>query len=277
MKKSGIIFTDVDGSLCFHEKIHKLKPVTKTKNNQCRVLDTYSGKTYDAYDVSVSSYNIFFTKQTQQLLTELSKQYEIVPVTGGRPSTAKKRHMYLSFSDAVILENGGVIIEKNGSICKDWHEQLEPQRKQLPLIRKELISQGWVNDDKGGTSAIRIRLKDNPEKTQSEFNDLCSSIALPEGLKKTVNLSNLDIILKGAGKDNAVRFWLNRRGYSTSESIGIGDDINDMEFLQITGKPYVLASSYPQLLKKAEKQNWYITKKPTVEGIHEILTQLIKK
>jgi len=88
------------------------------------------------------------------------------------------------------------------TIDEEWYAVLEPERKMLKPIRNVLLRQGWNIDDKGRTSALRVRMKDNPRKSDSEFQELYSKLDIPEELKTTSNMDNLDIILRSAGKAN---------------------------------------------------------------------------
>ena len=94
----------------------------------------------------------------------------------------------ISGKDFFILENGGLIFNNNLKINQEWYDQLEPERKYLTDIQKQMSSDGWILDDKGRTSMIRIRKKDNPHKSLIEFENLCQNIELPDELKKTINL-----------------------------------------------------------------------------------------
>lgn len=274
-KKKKILFSDVDGTLCFHKGAHGIREIRNNHDGSVTVEDPGTGNQFRAFDVSVSQYSVYLAEKTRNLGLHVQEHCEFVYVTGGRPSTVLGRKEYFDFADAVILENGGLIFDNDYNIVEEWYNRLEPQRKYLKNVAKKLEHQNWVLDAKGRTSAIRVRKKDNPHKSIEEFERLCKEIQLPSDLKKTVNLDNLDIILADAGKDNAVAFWMNYRGYEASESIGIGDDINDIDFLKITGTKYVLASSYPSVIERAKSGGWCISEKPTFDGIHETLEKIL--
>jgi hydroxymethylpyrimidine pyrophosphatase-like HAD family hydrolase len=273
-RKRGIIFSDVDGSLCFHEGIHGLR-VEEVLPDRVIIKDEAAGTVHEAHDVSVSAYNVYLAESTRLLAKEVRKNYDFVFVTGGRPSTAKQRSNVLDFADYLILENGGLILDHEFNINREWYDSLEKERASLPLVRQKLIDSGWKVDDKGRTSAIRIRLKDNPGKKPEAFEQLCREIKLPPDLKKTINLKNLDIILKSAGKENAVSYLMSQLGYTRQESIGIGDDLNDISFLELTGRSFVLQNAYPAVLESARKMGWYISSKGNIEGINEILEKIL--
>jgi len=274
LRKRGIIFSDVDGSLCFHEGIHGLR-VQEVLADRVMVRDELTGNTHETHDVSISAYNVYLAESTRRLAKEVHRDYEFVLVTGGRPSTAKRRSNVLDFADYLILENGGLILDREFNIDREWYERLEPERASLAPVRQKLTEEGWKIDDKGRTSAMRVRLKDNPAKSPDAFNALCRDIELPEDLKKTINLKNLDIILKSAGKDCAVSYLMKKLGYVREQSIGIGDDLNDISFLELTGSSYVLKNAYPEVLDSAKKRGWYISRKANFDGINEILEKLL--
>ncbi len=275
-RKRGIIFSDVDGSLCFHEGIHGLRVETTLKDS-VMIRDESTGATHETHDVSASAYNVYLAESTRRLAKEVSSKFDFVLVTGGRPSTAKRRSNVLDFADYLILENGGLILDHEFNIDREWYECLEAERVSLPSVRQNLIGRGWKVDDKGRTSAMRIRLKDNPGKSQEAFQQLCRDIELPPDLKKTINLQNLDIILKSAGKENAVSYLRKKLGYAREQSIGIGDDLNDLSFLELTGSSYVLKNAYPEVVETAKKRGWHISRKANFDGINEILEKILRK
>ena len=92
-------------------------------------------------------------------------------------------------------------------------------------------------DDKGRKTSIRIREIDN-----KEIDDLKKNIKLPKELKQTINIGSLDIICKSSGKDNAVKHFIKK--LKSKPSFGIGDDINDLDFLRIVEHKFVLGSSF---------------------------------
>jgi hydroxymethylpyrimidine pyrophosphatase-like HAD family hydrolase len=276
LRKRGIIFSDVDGSLCFHEGIHGLR-VQEVLSDRVIIRDELTGNTHETHDVSISAYNVYLAESTRRLAKAVRRDYEFVLVTGGRPSTAKRRSNVLDFADYLILENGGMILDREFNIDREWYERLEPERASLPAVREKLTEEGWKVDDKGRTSAMRVRLKDNPAKSPDAFNALCRDIELPADLKKTINLKNLDIILKSAGKDSAVSYLMKKLGYVREQSIGIGDDLNDISFLELTGSSYVLKNAYPEVLDSAKLRGWYISRRANFDGINEILEKLLSE
>lgn len=276
MQKKGVIFSDVDGTLCFHQDAHQIREIERYADGTVLAEDPLTGSRHLTYDVTISSYNnIYLALTTRQLGHRVREQYDFVYVTGGRPSTINSRKEHFDFADAVILESGAMILDESLDQDQAWTKKLEPEKASLAGVGDLLTSAGWTLDIAGRTSAIRVRRKDNPHKTSADFETLCQELSLPSTLKKTMNLDSLDVILQSAGKDNAVRYWMETHGYSVRQSIGIGDDINDIEFLTMTARKYVLANSVPETLRVAREKGWYISKYSYFDGINEILENIL--
>lgn len=270
------LFSDLDGTLCFHEEAHGVRVVGRDGDGTLLVAAPGETQPRRAYDVSTSSYRIYVADETLRLLRALASRFEIVLVTGGRPSTVERRRALFDFAAGYVLENGGVVCD--GDLRPDgrWQERLEPQRRLLPAMAARLRQAGWALDAEGRTSALRVRLRDNPGRTADDLAALGRDLASAEGLRTTMNLDNLDIILAGAGKENAVRFWIESRGHDPRATVGIGDDVNDVEFLRLTASAHVLASSYPAAIAAARAHGWSISSAAHFAGIHEILRRLLE-
>jgi len=270
------VFSDIDGTICFHRDIHGIREAGPGANGEFFTIEPGSNEKRPAWDVSVTGYKVYLDLETCKLANELSDLVPLVYVTGGREASIRTRAEYLSFRHGVILESGGLILDGNYEVNRQWWDLLQPERSDLLEIRASLESAGWNIDGEGRTSAIRVRAHDNTHKTFQAFETLCHEIILPDGLKKTINLGNLDIILKSAGKDNAVKYWAETHNIKLENAAGIGDDINDICFLRLTGKKYILASAYPELAETAHREGWYISKKGHFSGINEILRVIIR-
>jgi HAD superfamily hydrolase (TIGR01484 family) len=272
--KRGIIFTDVDGTLVFHEELHGIEKLSTENDNTVKVRDPKEGTIHSAYDISNEMYKVFFDVETKKLCERIHESYDIVFVSGARKSTMDSRVGIMNFSDAYILENGGMILGKDFKEDGEWNNILAPQKESLAATKNYLQSLGWTLDVKGRTAALRVRLKDNKARSQEDFNNLIENLVLPKELKSTINIGHLDIILADAGKDNAVRYLMQKLNYKQAQSIGIGDDINDLDMLDMTGKKYVLGSAYPEAIQLAINRKWYVSKAKHFNGINEILRNI---
>lgn len=213
---------------------------------------------------------------TQQLCWQLSRLSPIAIATAARPSTFQRRYFAFPFCSYLILESGGAIFDRNFERDAAWDAFLGPQRGQLTEMNLQLRAQGWVLDDEGRTSAIRVRAKDNPDKNEEEFTRLVQEIKLPAGLKKTSNTGHLDIILADAGKDKALSYLAESLGLKTmTDVLGFGDDINDLEMLSLVGTPMLVRSRFVEAMRLAQDRSWRISKDECFAGINELLREAI--
>lgn len=147
-----------------------------------------------------------------------------------------------------------------------WDERIRPSLNDLEKIINELEKDNWNLDIEGRKTSVRIREKDNKNKSLETLNN---KLVLPNTLKKTRNLGSIDIIPKLSGKENAVKYLIEKNKYQSL--IGIGDDINDIGMLKLMNKSFVLGNSYREVLDVAKNKNWYVSKKKYFESINEIL------
>ncbi len=269
---SKAIISDVDGSLAFGRESHGVEVVEKLDTTyRVRVPD--SSIEHQAYDISTDKYNVYFALNTRSLLRTLAGRHKIILATGARPSTVHSRREAFNFVDGVILENGGMILDHNYEIDRGWKAHLDPDRQYLREAKKRLESRDWNLDVEGRTSALRIRFEDNPHKSEGEFQELCQRISLPDELQTTTNLGSLDIILRSAGKAQALRYLAEKNDYT--ETIGIGDDVNDLDFLSVTDQSFVLRNAPIEVRKLAKRKGWHVSKQPYFKGIEEILQRIL--
>ncbi len=277
MNKKAVLFSDIDGTICFHRKIHGINKVKSLKSGFVLVEDIINDKIYKAYDVSTKLYDVYFAVKTYNLIKSLKSKYYIILATGSRPSFILSRRDIFNFADAVIIENGGAILDKHFELSKSWYKKLHYERVTLQKITKSLESKGWVLDNEDRTSSIRIRKMDNPYKTEEEFQTLFNDMLFHETLDVTENIGHIDIILRSAGKANAARYLLSTKRLGKCVTYGIGDDLNDILLLETVHTKFVLANSHPKLLLHATQRNWQVSKLNNIEGINEILNTLKEK
>lgn len=279
MYKENIVFTDVDGTLCFHEDKHGVQKIRDTEppeEGNAVVRLTPSEREVYAIDISTSLYRVYLDVVTQRRAQILSTLASIILVTGARPSTMQARLQTFDFQAGSILENGAAVFNRKFERDRNWDAYLAQQKILLAPLIRDLQGRGLKLDIEGRTTMIRIRHQDNSHLTEDEFFGLFATLELPEGLKKTKNLGNIDIILEKAGKGEAIKYLLNQQSQKP-RTFGIGDDINDQELLETVQEGFVLKSAYPEVLELARKSGMYISEGHHFDGINEILSEISKR
>ena len=73
----------------------------------------------------------------------------------------------------------------------------------------------------------------------------------------------LDVMNKGCSKGSTLAWWARRCGVSPSEVMAIGDNFNDFEMLEVTGRPVVMANASPEL----RRDGWSVTLSNDEDGV----------
>jgi hydroxymethylpyrimidine pyrophosphatase-like HAD family hydrolase len=79
----------------------------------------------------------------------------------------------------------------------------------------------------------------------------------------TRNMSILDVMNKGCSKGGALKWWAERCGIHPSEVMAIGDNYNDREMLQFSGRPVVMGNCTPGL----GEDGWPVTLTNDQDGV----------
>jgi hydroxymethylpyrimidine pyrophosphatase-like HAD family hydrolase len=275
MTKKGILFTDVDGTLVFHRDFHRIRQLKDYQQGKYLVLDPDTGTTHSALDVSVPPLVVYLAESTRQLAYQLKESYRIILATGATEQSMKLRLRNLDFADGYILEHGGRILDKDFQEDLYWAARFAPYFKELGLIKKRLEASGWQIVDAGRKTFLQVKVFENPHRSNEEFQQLCRTLELPEGFRMTFNLGNLTVMPESAGKGKAVSHFLAQQADPSLRSIGIGDDLNDINFLQVCQKAYVLGSALPEVKQIANQRGWFVSAQPHFSGVDEILTEII--
>lgn len=87
------------------------------------------------------------------------------------------------------------------------------------------------------------------------------------------NISLLDVMNRGCSKASGLKWWLNQTGCEPGEVMAIGDNYNDLEMLQMAGKPVVMGNSSPGL----SSDSWHITLSNDEDGVAAAIHHLVLK
>jgi Cof subfamily protein (haloacid dehalogenase superfamily) len=77
------------------------------------------------------------------------------------------------------------------------------------------------------------------------------------------NMSILDVMNRGCSKGGALKFWAERCGIHPNEIMAIGDNYNDLEMLQYSGRPVLMGNCTPGLAQ----DGWPLTLSNDQDGV----------
>jgi hydroxymethylpyrimidine pyrophosphatase-like HAD family hydrolase len=273
--EKGIIFTDVDGTLVFHQKFHAIRELQQYPDGTYLVEDPISGEEFHALDVSVPPIRVYLDEITRQLADRLKKKYLIYYTTGATEYSMRQRLKNLDFADGYILEHGGRILDQDFNEDSLWAEKFTAHETAVNDIKVGLEKQDWRIVDCGRKTFLQVKAFENPHRSQEEFEDLCANITIAPGFVKTFNLGNLTVLPETANKGLAVEHLQKTRYQKVQDTIGIGDDINDIAFLEKCSQAFVLGTSVLEVKNKAAEEGWYVSEKPHFAGINEIFNKIL--
>jgi hydroxymethylpyrimidine pyrophosphatase-like HAD family hydrolase len=89
-------------------------------------------------------------------------------------------------------------------------------------------------------------------------------------------LSILDILPPGCSKGVALEKWAAIRGILPEEILAIGDNFNDLEMLNLAGRPVVMGNSAPDLLSLARSRGWEVAPSNDQDGVAQIIESVLE-
>ena len=90
------------------------------------------------------------------------------------------------------------------------------------------------------------------------------------------DLSILDILPPGCSKGIALRKWAANRGIPPAGIMAIGDNFNDLEMLNLAGRPVVMGNSAPDLLALARSRRWEIAPTNDQDGVAQVIESVLE-
>lgn len=192
---------------------------------------------------------VSYSNSKQRFLRDLLESTShIIPVTAR--NIAAYRRVVHTFPGPAILSHGATILDVDGSINRDWQEQMHSQlikskgvlhdlmhriESSCPYLEKQIRS--WlVYDD---TLPVYAVIKDN-ERDESRLQRVVQEIAgewLTEHSEYGIhyNGNNVAILSPAVRKENAVAFLMKKIRSKSSNAIfiGVGDSISDEPFMRL--------------------------------------------
>jgi hypothetical protein len=90
------------------------------------------------------------------------------------------------------------------------------------------------------------------------------------------DLSILDILPPGCSKGVALWKWAATRGIPLAGIMAIGDNFNDLEMLNLVGRPVVMGNGAPDLLILARDRGWEIAPTNDQDGVAQVIESVLE-
>jgi len=90
------------------------------------------------------------------------------------------------------------------------------------------------------------------------------------------DLAILDILPPGCSKGVALCRLAESQDIAASEIMAIGDNFNDLEMLEFSGQPVVMANAAPELLQVARARGWQVAAGNDQDGVARILESVVE-
>ncbi len=196
-------------------------------------------------DGSASAYQ---SPKQQQFLQLWQKNTLIIPVTARNHETFSRVH--IDFNSYAVINHGGIILDENGEIYQEWHklqqensakttEWLQQQYQHLQEIAEKLKAniRIKINSDYNLNLYVLLKSNTNDEQMLQKIVEQYQALYADE-LNSTgyihINANNLAILPNWLNKQYAVKFLQQKfsEEYGEFLSIGCGDSLSDMNFMQ---------------------------------------------
>ncbi len=198
---------------------------------------------------------------------------KVILVSGNALPVVRGLARYLGATGPVVAENGCIVGYKNEVIrvCR------RSTRSIVKILLEEfgdILEESWQNPYREYDLALRLKKNNTPEHQQEIVGKLQEYVTrlgytwvkiVPSGFAIHVKPVESD---KGRGLLKALEIV----NIEPNQTIGIGDGINDLELLEVTGISATVANADKPLLEKVD----IVLSKPSGKGFAELANLILK-
>ncbi|MHA6576367.1 HAD family hydrolase [Pseudomonas sp. AN3A02] len=174
----------------------------------------------------------------------LLESADVVPVTA-RSVEAYSR-VQLPFVAGAVCSHGGVILQPDGTLDRDWHGQmtevLAAYQSRLPALSAATLAigeemgfslRGWVVEEQGLLNYVVTKHNESDDSVLQKVLAEVQARGLVEGMHIHGNGNNLAFLPNGLAKRHAVQELLRRDRAAHGERpvLGFGDSVTDLGFM----------------------------------------------
>lgn len=253
-------------------------------------------------DGTLINNELVVTERTRNALMKVVAQGHLfVPVSARMPEAIKPiineflpETPIISYNGALVQSEDGNVIDSQAMSVAEVIDVCNFLKEKFHNVVWNIYSGNlWFSQDRSNywisreEKVVGIDSEEVPLSTISELQEVHKMllmgeeddiIALEKELKQinpTLSISRsfpnyIEVMAEGIDKGRAVTLFAKHYGIPMSDTIGFGDNFNDIEMLKIVGKGYVMANG-PEAVKVAVGR---VTSDHNNDGIAEILEVL---
>ena len=152
----------------------------------------------------------------------------------------------VSYLEKMTLANNGVLFYENqkGAYVKN----------KSPLLDEFIVDWNMpsLNVQYQKDFSGEVYKVANVFPSEKDFNNFTSSIDNRVDIRRQKGLLAYDIVSKGMSKGNAIKLVLDNLHISKSDALAFGDNVNDIEMLNVAGKGVAMGNACEELKKVAD-------------------------
>ena len=188
--------------------------------------------------------NGYMSAMQKTFVEWLLESADVVPVTA-RSVEAYSR-VQLPFVAGAVCSHGGVILQPDGTLDRDWHgqmtEMLAAYQSRLPALSAATLAigeemgfslRGWVVEEQGLLNYVVTKHNESDDSVLQKVLAEVQARGLVEGMHIHGNGNNLAFLPNGLAKRHAVEELLRRDRAAHGERpvLGFGDSVTDLGFM----------------------------------------------
>ncbi|MGQ9733063.1 MAG: HAD family hydrolase [Candidatus Zipacnadales bacterium] len=216
-------------------------------------------------------FDLYVAPQTIQLIEQIRSVAPFALITA-RSFMSVQTYVPPIPHDYIILENGCVISHGEEGTDQAWDTRIRPF---LPIIERYKARLNLKLRPK--TRMISIGITENG-LTQADIERIAREIP-PELVLRTSSNERgdfLEIYPAVAGKANAIRYVANKLGVAMENTCALGDDLVDIEMLEICGYPVSHEGARKSVRELVQSRGGYVSPFTGHEASADMLQRVLR-
>lgn len=277
------IFSDIGGTHVFHRKLEDpSQPVEQVPD--------FGGRT------------AYYSSDLRALVEDLRQTWDVRLVTGRNLPTFQYLKDVIPY-DSVALENGCVVLNRDGKIDREWYRTIEDivgplqddgvtsshdPRYPLWQLKDYLEDSGFVVQWQDCIASICVRAQDHNIPVRALYqivNDHYRKEAEFAAIVCDYHGDFIDFYPQSAEKGSYLLFEAKRQGLEIQRTgglarikgtIGMGNDRNDLSMLSLVEFPMTLASAHEDIVAYTLVRSGFLAHASSYAGSRQMLRYVLR-